>query len=95
MVPVFGNISLALAKDSNLSQLIVIRCCLFFKKTWTNLKVLVSMKYLVDLSFLIIFKSSLANGIFPDDWKSARVTPLLSEEKEATQTIIVQYQLSL
>ena len=24
----------------------------------------------------IIFNSSLANGIFPDDWKSARVTPL-------------------
>ena len=42
-----------------------------------------------------MFKSSLANGVFPDDWKSARVAPLLSEEKEATQTIIVQYQLSL
>ena len=41
-----------------------------------------------DLSathILIIFKSSLAKGIFPDDWKSARVT----------QKIIVQYQLSL
>ena len=24
----------------------------------------------------VIFNSSLANGIFPDDWKSARVTPL-------------------
>ena len=24
----------------------------------------------------IVFNSSLANGIFPDDWKSARVTPL-------------------
>ena len=24
----------------------------------------------------IIFKSFLANGIFPDDWKSARFTPL-------------------
>ena len=25
---------------------------------------------------MIIFNSSLANGIYPDDWKSASVTPL-------------------
>ena len=37
----------------------------------------------------IIFNSSLANGIFPDDWKSARVTPPLKHGKEAIQTIIV------
>ena len=27
------------------------------------------------MSLRIIFNSSLPNGIFPDDWKSARVTP--------------------
>ena len=55
MVPVFRNISLALAKgfelvptDSN--QVL----SLFLKKTWTNLKVLVSMKYLVDLSLIAL-----------------------------------------
>ena len=31
----------------------------------------------------IIFNSSLANGIFPDDWKSARVTPPFKHGKEA------------
>ena len=105
MVPVFRNISLALAKDSNSSQLIVIRCCLFFKKNLNKSKGAgldeISCRLILDCAdlsashILIMFKSSLANGIFPDDWKSARVAPLLSEEKEATQTIIVQYQLFL
>ena len=31
----------------------------------------------------IIFNSSLANGIFPDDLKSARVTPPFKHGKEA------------
>ena len=31
----------------------------------------------------IIFSSSLANGIFPDDWQSARVTPPFKHGKEA------------
>ena len=32
----------------------------------------------------ITFNGSLANGIFPDDWKSARVTSLFTKAKEAT-----------
>ena len=33
----------------------------------------------------ITFNSSLANGIFPEDWKSARFTPLFKEvAKEVT-----------
>ena len=31
----------------------------------------------------VIFNSSLANGIFPDDWKSTRVTPPFKHGKEA------------
>ena len=42
----------------------------------------------------ITFNSSLANGIFPDDWKSATVTLPFKHGKEAIWKIIVQFQLS-
>ena len=70
MVPVFRNISLALAKDSNSSQLIAIRCCLFFKKNLNKSKGAgldeISCRLILDCAdlsashILIIFKSSLA-----------------------------------
>ena len=88
MALVFRNISLALVKDFRSSPLMAIRFCLFLKKNWTNLKELVSLEYLLGLildwadliapRISIIFNSSLANGIFPDNSKSARVTPLFT-----------------
>ena len=49
----------------------------------------ISSRLILDCADLIaphisvIFNSSLANGIFPDDWKSARVTPPFKHGKEA------------
>ena len=84
MALVFRNISLALVKDFSSSPLIAIGFCLFKKLNKSKGAGLdgISSRLILDCADLIaphisiIFNSSLANGIFPDDWKSARVTPL-------------------
>ena len=84
MALVFRNISLALVKDFSSSPLIAIGFCLFKKLNKSKGAGLdgISSRLILDCADLIaphisiIFNSFLANGIFPDDWKSARVTPL-------------------
>ena len=92
MALVFRNISLALMKDFSSSPLIAIRFFLFFIKLnkckGAGLDGILSRRILdcadlITLHISIIFNSSLANGIFPDDWKSARVTPPFKHGKEA------------
>ena len=92
MALVVRNISLALMKDFSSSPLIAIRFFLFFIKLnkckGAGLDGILSRRILdcADLitpHISIIFNSSLANGIFPDDWKSARVTPPFKHGKEA------------
>ena len=79
MVLVFRNMSLALANDSSSSPLIAIRFCLFLKGAGLDG---ISSQLILDCADLIvpyisiIFNSSIANGIFSDDWKSAMVSPL-------------------
>ena len=103
MTLVFRIIPLALVKDSSSSPLIAIRFCLFFKKLnkskgagldGMSSRLILDCADLIAPHISITFDSSLANG-FPASWKSARVVPLLSMAKEAIQTIIVQFQLSL
>ena len=85
MALVFRNISLACAKDSSSSPLIAIRFCVFLKKLnkpkgagldGISSRLILDCADLIAPQISILFNSSLANGIFPDDWKSARVTPL-------------------
>ena len=83
MALVFRNISLALANDSSSCPLIAIRFCLFLKKLnkskGAGLNGISSRLDCADLivpHISIIFNSSLANGIFPEDWKYSRVSPL-------------------
>ena len=83
MALVYRNISLALVKDFSSSPLIAIRFCLFFKKLnkskgagldGLSSRLILDSADLISLHISIIFNSSLANGIFPDHWKSARVS---------------------
>ena len=44
---------------------------------------------LISTHIQLIFNSSLANGIFPDNWKSARVTPLF---RHGERSVIDNYR---
>ena len=84
--------SLALANDSSSSPLIAIRFCLFLKGAGLDG---ISSRLILDCADLIvpyisiIFNSSIANGIFPDDWKSAMVSPLF---KHGERSDIANYR---
>ena len=86
MALVFRNISLALANDSSSSD--INQVLSLFKKlnkskgagldeisSW----LILDCADLIAPQISIIFNSILANGIFSDDWKSARDTPLFKQ----------------
>ena len=79
-------------KDFSSSPLIAIRFCLFFKKLnkskgagldGLSSRLILDCADLIAPHISITFNSSLANGIFPDDWKSATVTLPFKHGKEA------------
>ena len=45
----------------------------------TALKIVRECADLISVSLCVLFNKSLVSGIFPDDWKCARVTPLFKE----------------
>ena len=78
-------ISDLVVKDSSSSPLIALKFCLLLKKLnkskFAGLdeicsRLILDYADLITSHISIIFNSSLANSIIPDDWKSAMVTPL-------------------